>query len=538
LKKLEIPLLSSVFDDVAKQASPPTRKGFRVNANIRRQLANRKRRVQRRLDKTRLGRMDRPMFTATNIHYEIAQRSRGLAHGGIGAFHVLARKIGLIDAIDDKLHLLKIHLPYHESDHVLNFAYNALCDGTCLQDLELRRQDEVYLDALGARRIPDPTTAGDFCRRFRAADVHTLIDLLNEVRQRVWARQPASFFEQATIDMDGILVETTGECKAGMDIAYDGTWGYHPLAVSLANTGEVLSLLNRPGNRPSHDGAAAEVDRALRVCLEGGFRRVLLRGDTDFSQTKHLDRWAADPRVRFIFGLDATSAKHVLADDLPAQAWRPLERPPRYEVKTQARARPERVKEQIVRQRQFENIRLQSEEVTEMPYRPTACKQTYRLVIVRKNLSIEKGEQWLFDDYRYFYYLSNDREKSQAEIVFGANGRCNQENLNAQLKGAVRALTAPVDNLESNWAYMVMVALAWNLKAWWALWPTPPWGRWLERFQQEQATVLRMEFKTFLNAFVRIPCQIIQAGRRLVYRVLSWNPWQKVFFRTFAQLRR
>jgi len=538
LKKLEIPLLSSVFDDVAKQASPPTRKGFRVNANIRRQLANRKRRIQRRLDKTRLGRMDRPMFTATNIHYEIAQRSRGLAHGGIGAFHVLARKIGLIDAIDDKLHLLKIHLPYHESDHVLNFAYNALCDGTCLQDLELRRQDEVYLDALGARRIPDPTTAGDFCRRFRAADVHTLIDLLNEVRQRVWARQPASFFEQATIDMDGILVETTGECKAGMDIAYDGTWGYHPLAVSLANTGEVLSLLNRPGNRPSHDGAAAEVDRALRVCLEGGFRRVLLRGDTDFSQTKHLDRWAADPRVRFIFGLDATSAKHVLADDLPAQAWRPLERPPRYEVKTQARARPERVKEQIVRQRQFENIRLQSEEVTEMPYRPTACKQTYRLVIVRKNLSIEKGEQWLFDDYRYFYYLSNDREKSQAEIVFGANGRCNQENLNAQLKGAVRALTAPVDNLESNWAYMVMVALAWNLKAWWALWPTPPWGRWLERFQQEQATVLRMEFKTFLNAFVRIPCQIIQAGRRLVYRVLSWNPWQKVFFRTFAQLRR
>ncbi len=476
-----------------------------MNANIRRQLANRKRRIQRRLDKTRLGRMDRPMFTATNIHYEIAQRSRGLAHGGIGALHLLARKIGLIDAIDDKLHLLKIHLPYHESDHVLNLAYNALCAGTCLQDLELRRQDEVYLDALGARRIPDPTTAGDFCRRFRAADVHTLIDLLNEVRQRVWARQPASFFEQATIDMDGILVETTGECKAGMDIAYDGTWGYHPLAVSLANTGEVLSLLNRPGNRPSHDGAAAEVDRALRVCLEGGFRRVLLRGDTDFSQTKHLDRWAADPRVRFIFGLDATSAKHVLADDLPAQAWRRLER---------------------------------SEEVAEMSYRPTACKQTYRLVIVRKNLSIEKGEQWLFDDYRYFYYLSNDWEKSQAEIVFGANGRCNQENLNAQLKGAVRALTAPVDNLESNWAYMVMVALAWNLKAWWALWPTPPWGRWLERFQQEQATVLRMEFKTFLNAFVRIPCQIIQAGRRLVYRVLSWNPWQKVFFRTFAQLRR
>jgi hypothetical protein len=509
-----------------------------VNAKIRRQLDNRKRRIQRRLDKTRLGSLDRPMFTATNIHYEIAHRSRGLAHGGIGAFHLLARKIGLIDAIDDQLHLLKVHLPYYESDHVLNLAYNALCDGTCLQDLELRRQDEVYLDALGAQRIPDPTTAGDFCRRFNVHDIHTLIDLCNEVRQRVWARQPDSFFEQAMIDMDGTLVETTGECKAGMDLAYDGTWGYHPLVVSLANTGEVLSVLNRPGNRPSHEGAAAEVDRALKVCLQGGFRRVLLRGDTDFSQTQHLDRWAADPRVCFIFGLDATSAKHVLADDLPAGAWRPLERPPRYEVKTQPRARPERIKEQIVRARQFENIRLQNEEVAEMPYRPTACQQTYRLVVVRKNLSVDQGGIWLYDDYRYFYYLSNDWQMSQAEIVFGSNGRCNQENLHAQLKSAVRALTAPVDNLESNWAYMVMVALAWNLKAWWALWPTPPRGRWLERFQHEQATVLRMEFKTFVNAFVRLPCQIIQAGRRLLYRVLHWNPWQNVFFRTFAQLRR
>lgn len=496
-----------------------------------------KRRIDRRLDKTQLGSLDGPVFTASNIHYEIAERTRGLAHGGIGAMHLLARRIGLIEAIDRRLHLLKIHLPYHESDHVLNLAYNALCGGTCLQDLELRRQDEVYLDALGARRIPDPTTAGDFCRRFEVAHVHTLIDIINEARQRVWARQPASFFEEARIDMDGTLVETTGECKTGMDLAYNGVWGYHPLVVSLANTGEVLSVLNRSGNRPSHEGAAAEVDRAMRVCLEGGFRRVLLRGDTDFSQTKHLDRWAADARVQFIFGLDATAAKHILADDLPAQAWRPLERPPRYEVKTETRARPERVKEQIVRERQFENIRLQSEQVAEMPYRPTACKETYRLVVVRKNLSIEKGEQRLFDDYRYFYYLCNDWQKSAAEIVFSANDRCNQENLHAQLKGGVRALTAPVDTLESNWAYMLMTALAWNLKAWWALWPKPNPGRWSERHRQEQETVLRMEFKTFVNAFLRLPCQIVRTGRRLIYRLLSWNPWQHVFFRTFAQLR-
>ena len=145
-----------------------------MKTSIRRKLANSKRRIQRRLDKTDLRGCSQPMFTASNIHYEIAERSRGIAIGGIGAIHALARRLGLIDAIDRRLHLLKIHLPYHESDHVLNLRLQPLCDGTCLQDLELRRNDEVFLDALGARRIPDPTTAGDFCRRFSQSSIQTL----------------------------------------------------------------------------------------------------------------------------------------------------------------------------------------------------------------------------------------------------------------------------------------------------------------------------------------------------------------------------
>src|ERR1700734_3946703 len=136
-----------------------------------------------------------------------------------------------------------------------------------------------------------------------------------------------------------------------------------------------------------------------------------------------------------------------------------------------------------------------------MPYRPTACRKTYRLVVVRKNLTVEKGEIRLFDDYRYFFYLTNDWDRPATEIVFDANQRCNQENLHAQLKGGVRALQAPVDTLESNWAYMVMTSLAWNLKAWWALTlPAPP-GRWQERHREEKHWVLKLEFRTFLNAF-------------------------------------
>jgi hypothetical protein len=504
----------------------------------RRKLAYHKRRLDRRLDKTDNRGHEQPMFTASNIDYEIVGRARGLAHGGIGVMHLLARRLGLIDAIDQRLHLLKMHRPYHESDHVLNLAYNALCDGTCLQDLELRRQDEVYLDALGARRIPDPTTAGDFCRRFQEPHIQTLIDIINDVRPRVWARQPAAFFERACIDLDGTMVGTTGECKGGMDISYNGLWGYHPLVVSLANTGEILSVINRPGNRPSHEGAAAEVDRAVRVCLQGGFRQILVRGDTDFSQTKHLDRWSADPRVQFIFGLDNTAARHYLADELAASVWQPLERPARYEVDTEPRQRPAKVKEKVVQQREFKNIRLVSEQVAECCYRPTACRNNYRLIVVRKNLSVEQAGLWLFDDYKYFFYLTNDWTSSAAEIVFAANDRCNQENLHAQLKGGVCALRAPVDDLHSNWAYMVMVSLAWNLKAWWALWPTETAGRWQDRQRQEKDTVLRMEFKTFINSFMRLPCQLVRTGRRLIYRLLSWNPWNGVFFRVLDQLRR
>jgi Transposase DDE domain group 1 len=507
-----------------------------VKAIIRHKLTNSKRRIERRLDKTDLRDCDQPILTARNIHYEIGERSRGISSGGIGAIHLLARKLGLIDAIDQRLQLLKIHLPYHESDHVLALGYLPLCGGSRLEDLELLRNDEVFLDALGARRIPDPTTAGDFCRRFDAASIQVLQDIIDDTRLRAWAEQPAAFFDQAILDMDGSLVGTTGQCKRGMDIAYDGTWGYHPLVVTLANTGEVLSVLNRSGNRPSQEGAAAYADRALAVCFRGGFLRALLRGDSKFAQTEHLDRWDDDPRVRFIFGYEAAPNLKARAEDVPASAWRRLQRPARYEVQTQPRQRPDNVKEALVVAREFENQRLQSEDIAEFNYQPTACTKEYRLVVVRKNISVEKGERHLFDTIVYFFYITNDWVREADEIVWAANDRCDQENVLAQLHG-LRALHAPVDNLESNWAYMVMTTLAWNLKAWWALTLPDEPGRWQEKQRAEKRWVLRLEFKTFVNAFVRLPCQIIRTGRQLVYRLLNWNPHLPIFFRLVDVLR-
>jgi len=356
------------------------------------------------------------------------------------------------------------------------------------------------------------------------------METINEVRVGIWRKQPKAFFDLAVIDGDGILAETTGQCKEGMEINYKGQWGYHPLLISLNNTGEPLYLVNRSGNRPSHEGATPRFNSAVDLCLGAGFKRVLLRGDTDFTQTKALDDWHGRGNVQFIFGMDATKNLVEMAESLENKAFKPLVRKPKYTVKTEPRRRPRNVKEAIVKAREFENIRLRSEDVAEFDYAPGNCCRSYRIVVVRKNLTVERGEWALFDDVRYFFYITNNRTMTPASIVTLANGRCNQEKLIGQLKGGAYALDMPVDNLLSNWAYMVMASLAWTLKSWFAL-SLPECGRWQKKYKVEKEKVLRMEFQTFRNAFMNIPTQVIRTGRRLVYRVLAWNRWLDVFLR-------
>ena len=503
---------------------------------IRYQLNSGKRKIKKRLEKARSRDGDQPVLQGGNIQYDLAQRNRGIACGGIGAIHLLVDKVGLMRQIDEKVHVLKLHRPYHESDHVLNIAYNILCGGRVLEDIELRRNDEVYLDALNAQSIPDPTTAGDFCRRFEQPHIEALMEAINETRLTVWQTQSASFFEQtARIDADGSLVPTLGECKQGMDIAYNGVWGYHPLLVSLANTQEPLFLLNRGGNCPSHEGVIPLYDQAIALCRRGGFQDILLRGDTDFSLTTEFDRWD-DDHVRFVFGYDAMNNLVQHADRMPETEYEALARRAEREIKTRPRRRPANVKERIVRERAFRNIKLKSEELVEFPYQPVKCDRPYRMVAVRKNLSVEQGEAVLFDEIRYFFYITNDWEMTREQVVREAMQRCNQENLIAQLKDGVRALHAPVNTLHANWAYMVMASLAWSLKAWAGL-MLPVHGRWRERHLREREQLLRMEFRTFLNVLMLLPTQIVRTGRRIVYRLLGWNPWEQILFRLVCALR-
>ncbi len=138
--------------------------------------------------------------------------------------HWLAHEVGLVEAIDRHVHMLKIHRPYHESDHVLNLAYNALCDGIRLEDIELRRNDEMFLNALGVERIPDPTTTGDFCRRFSEGQVRTLMAAADKAVASLDAAAEGLFRprdDRSRRHADG----DHGECKQGMDISYKRTPG-------------------------------------------------------------------------------------------------------------------------------------------------------------------------------------------------------------------------------------------------------------------------------------------------------------------------
>ena len=337
----------------------------------------------------------------------------------------------------------------------------------------------MFLDGLGTESLPDPTTAGDFCRRFDAASIIALQEAVNRARLKVWRRQPEAFFEQpAVIDADASIVPTDAETKQGMDIAYNGIWGYSALLVSLANTKEPLYLGLLGANRPSHEGVIDYYDRAIALCRQAGFHEIRLRGDTDFSLTTEFDRWD-DDGVRFVFGYDAKANLIEKAQSSDEEIYHELVTRAERQIATTPRARPRNVKDEIVRERNYKMLRQAAEDVVEFSYRPGNCKRDYRVVALRKNISVERGENVLFCEYRYFFYITNDWDMTADEVIDQARQRCNQENLISQLKSGVRALHAPVNTLHANWAYMTMAALAWSLKAWCAL-RLPVTPRWAE----------------------------------------------------------
>ena len=466
------------------------------------------------------------MFASDTIDFEVSERISAISCGGIGLVHKLVKKIGFDQVIDENLHLLKLHKPYHESDHVLNMVYNIVCGGQCLEDIELLRNNPAYLDALAAERIPDPTTAGDFLRRFGYDDVISLMDAANRVNRVIWAHNPKNKSEKdAIIDVDGMIKPMHGEKKQGLDISYKGTWGFSPLIITEATTGTHLYTVNRSGNKVSHDDAAPWIDRAISA-VRNSFKRVYLRGDSDFSLTEKFDEWDEE-RVKFNFAYDAMPNLVKKAENLPENRWEPmphLERP----IKTKRRKKKTNVKKQRIEQRNYMNKERVKEHVAEFEYRPSKCKKTFRVVVVRRKIKVTKGQLRLQDEVRYFFYITNITDMTAEEVVRFNHGRCNHENKLEQLLNGVHALKMPAAEFIANWAYMVIGSLAWNMKSW------------MGQIMPDQAKgeqVTRMEFKRFKHCMINVPCQITNSGRRLIFRILNYNPWIETFYSTFQAIK-
>lgn len=275
------------------------------------------------------------------------------------------------------------------------------------------------------------------------------------------------------------------------------------------------------------------LDHAIAVCRRAGFDDVLLRGDTDFTMSQHLDRWD-DDGVRFVFGYDANPTFGERAENVHPNEYEQLVRNADRAFRS-ARAKQSRVKEEIVKQRGYLNKRLVSEDTPEFEHKPSRAKKAYRIVVLRKFIIEERGQRMLGSHFRYFFYVTNDRTLSHAEVIAEANARCNQENLIEQLKNGARALHAPVNTMNANWAYMVIASVAWTLKVWFGL-VLPVSPRWRDVHEAERNEVVRMDFRTFVQRFMMIPAQIIRSGRRTIYRLLAWRPDLTYLFRLLDAL--
>ena len=447
----------------------------------------------------------------------------------------LARASGLAQNIDADVLVLAQHRPYSEVDHILSLVASVLAGGTCIEDMGRMREDSDFLDSLGMDRFPDPTTSGDFLRRFDEKDIDALQGaILRTTEQVLLAKLLPEERLVGTIDADGLMCETGGGCTEGIDYSgHKRAWGYHPLLVSLANTGQPLLVVNRPGNAGSSKDAAHYLGAAAESMLKV-FGRVRLRGDTDFSQTKHLDKWHESGRIDFVFGYDACPKLRAIAEGLPSAHWRELARPillPGAAPKApgKARTKPRPFKDEIVKERGYLTLKTVHEHVAEFNYQPLACTRPYRMVVVRKEIEVTQGQLEFENEMRYFFYITNEQAPPAEQIAAQANKRCNQENLIAQLKGQVHSFSCVSNTLEANWAWMIIASVAWTLKSWFALFAPRP----------ERRRLIGMEFRTFQNHFINLPVQVVRGARRTTLRIIGGSlHGLEAFLDTWDAIRR
>jgi len=458
---------------------------------------------------------DGPVFGNRQVRLKVQQRGEITSYGGLSLAHDLAMRLGIDRDINRSVPVLKLHMPYMESDHLLTHVYNQYVGGSCIEDIGNLQHSDAVKHLLGACRIPDPTTAGDFLRRLGRSELRALQKVIDRARVKVWRKMPHSRKKVATIDMDSTLKRVYGECKAGADFSHDGRWSYHPLLLSLAETQEVLRTINRSGNTFSAVGAAGALTEILPMVAEH-FRRVYVRGDSAFFQ-KPIMAECIKAKAGFALVMDSCQTLREKAESLPESAWKPFsahraERVARRAAGCRVRRKRPRLRRRIARQRGYKTLTTTRQWVAQFDYRLSCglesygvVGRTFRVVVKRQRIETTQGQEHLFTEYVYRFVISNipRQEMNASELLCFAYGRCDQENIIEQFKNGLAAMRMPTGELLANDAFLMAGQLAWGLRAWLSLLALP----------QE---TLRWEWKWFRQAFVYIAAKITSHARRAV----------------------
>jgi hypothetical protein len=444
-------------------------------------------------------------------------------YGGLALAASLVRSLGIARDLDRELSLLAAHRPFHESDHVLTHVYNLYTGGTCIEDIADLQTSEPVRRMLGAERIPDPTTAGDFLRRFDAGAVKILDQVIDRAQEQVWKRRYGKRkAERAIVDLDSCVRPVYGDQKEGTDFTYKGSFGYHPLVISLAGTLECLRLVNRSGNTTSADGSESHL-RELFPMLGRHFKQVIVRGDSAFAKQGIFD--VCEEAGHFFAVVSPQQQNFAsLFEALPGAQWKPYRQREKGEDLSRKRRKrgPNRRRERA-RSRNKWDLQLKKQWIAEIPYRPERSERTYRLIA--RYQEIEEHEQGhLFMLTRFRFAISNLPPSVSAEEVMDLTyQRCDQENLIEQLQNGVAGMRMPTGEMLSNAAFGTCARLAHNLKPWLAQLALP-----LE--------TMRWEWKRFRRAFVYCAARVVHAARQVHVRFANSHRFARAILAAHARL--
>ena len=469
------------------------------------------------------GRAGRRQFGHPRLQVEVESTS-STAYGGLALAARLVAKLRVAQGIDERVSLLQSHRPFHESDHVLTHVYNLFVGGSVIEDIADLQQSEPVHRILGASRIPDPTTAGDFLRRFDAAAVSDLDRAIDEIHSRAWAcGYGRRRRKRGVVDLDSHVRHVYGNQKEGADFTYKGGFGYHPLVISLAGTQECLRLVNRPGNVPSAEGAAEHLEELVPL-LKSRFEKVLVRGDSAFARQDIFDV-CDEHGLHFAMVSPAHVNFAELADSLDEGCWRPFwadsarpTSPPR------RRKRGVNHRRRTARRRGKRDLKLERQWIAELDYRPARSERTYRLIVRRQRIE-DSNQGELFELWRYRYVITNLPKSVPADGVMRETyRRCDQENVIEQLQGGIAAMRMPTGGLLANHAFLVCARLAHNLKAWLAMLALP-------------TEVMRWEWKRFRKAFVYVAARVVMTARTCVLRLAGSHRFAEDLRRGIGRLQ-